>query len=174
MPQIAGERYDRRTSPWDLLTRLSLPTHAASSLCGGLSTDYTKIIQVGPSIQFIYRMNVCANTMTTCQNEAAPATEVRKSLPRQRARPAGAALHWPSNARGLPRVCQVRQVQHACFLIQLRLGALACFVLACFVQLLTLSFNARSLLCLLFGCCLCCHPGPEDPGWRDVPCARPS
>ena len=36
-----------------------------------------KTIQVGPSIQFIYRMNVCANTLTTCQQEAAPATEVR-------------------------------------------------------------------------------------------------
>jgi hypothetical protein len=47
--------------------------------------DYVKTIQVGPSIQFIYRMNVCANTLTTCQQEAAPATEVRALDPPPRA-----------------------------------------------------------------------------------------
>jgi len=40
--------------------------------------DYTKIIQVGPNIQFIYRMNLCANTLVNCQNEPAPATEALK------------------------------------------------------------------------------------------------
>ena len=37
--------------------------------------DYTKEIQVGPNIQFVYRMNMCANTKETCQNEPSPATE---------------------------------------------------------------------------------------------------
>lgn len=40
--------------------------------------DYKKIIQVGPNIQFIYRMNLCANTLVNCQNEPAPATEALK------------------------------------------------------------------------------------------------
>ena len=40
--------------------------------------DYTKIIQVGPNIQFIYQMNLCANTLVNCQNEPAPATEALK------------------------------------------------------------------------------------------------
>lgn len=32
---------------------------------------------MGPNIQFIYRINVCANTVAKCQNQDAPATEVR-------------------------------------------------------------------------------------------------
>ena len=40
--------------------------------------DYTKEIQVGPNIQFVYRMNMCANTKETCQNEPSPATESLK------------------------------------------------------------------------------------------------
>lgn len=40
--------------------------------------DYEKSIQVGPNIQFIYKMNICANTMEMCQNEEAPATEALK------------------------------------------------------------------------------------------------
>ena len=40
--------------------------------------DYKKIIQVGPNIQFIYRVNLCANTLVNCQNEPAPATEALK------------------------------------------------------------------------------------------------
>ena len=42
------------------------------------SEDYTKTIQVGPNIQFVYRMNLCADTQETCQNEASPATEALK------------------------------------------------------------------------------------------------
>ena len=45
---------------------------------GVSSEDYTKTIQVGPNIQFVYRMNLCADTQDTCQNEASPATEALK------------------------------------------------------------------------------------------------
>ena len=44
----------------------------------GGSDDYTKTIQVGPNIQFVYRMNLCANTQEQCQNEDSPATEALK------------------------------------------------------------------------------------------------
>lgn len=44
--------------------------------CPPRRDDYTKTIQVGPNIQFIYRINVCANTVAKCQNQEAPATEV--------------------------------------------------------------------------------------------------
>ncbi len=40
------------------------------------SEDYSKTIQVGPNIQFIYRLNVCTNTLVKCQGQDAPATEV--------------------------------------------------------------------------------------------------
>ena len=40
--------------------------------------DYLKEIQVGPNIQFIYRMNICADTANVCQNEPSPATESLK------------------------------------------------------------------------------------------------
>ena len=40
--------------------------------------DYLKEIQVGPNIQFIYRMNICANTQNICQDEPSPATESLK------------------------------------------------------------------------------------------------
>ncbi len=40
--------------------------------------DFMKTIQVGPNIQFVYRMNLCADTTETCQNEPSPATEALK------------------------------------------------------------------------------------------------
>lgn len=41
--------------------------------------DFTKIIQVGPNIQFIYRVNICANTLAKCSTSPdSPATEVRR------------------------------------------------------------------------------------------------
>lgn len=45
---------------------------------GAANDDYVKTIQVGPNIQFIYRMNLCANTLTVCQSEPSPATEALK------------------------------------------------------------------------------------------------
>ena len=52
--------------------------HQSTSPNGEGKDDYQKEIQVGPNIQFVYRMNICADTMTTCQNEPSPATESLK------------------------------------------------------------------------------------------------
>lgn len=59
------------------------------------SDDYTKTIQVGPNIQFIYRINVCGNTVVKCQNQEAPATEVRGEHSPPRVPPACGTLGGP-------------------------------------------------------------------------------
>ena len=59
-------------------TKFHYDVSALSRPNGEGKDDYQKEIQVGPNIQFVYRMNICADTMTTCQNEPSPATESLK------------------------------------------------------------------------------------------------
>ena len=54
------------------LTGLRLPN---AEFGGRRMGEYVKDLNVGPSIEFTYRLNLCANTQTPCLNEAAPATE---------------------------------------------------------------------------------------------------
>jgi hypothetical protein len=50
-------------------------TYDLSALQRREGEDYTRVIQVGPNIQFIYRLNICGSTVSKCQGQDAPATE---------------------------------------------------------------------------------------------------